>query len=143
MGGRVFNGRRAKVRRSSGRANHRTGENPSLILKVWKQVQILKSLYLKIDDKREKIEDFIADNVLKRWDELKNIDDLRKAGSLAVINAVSAYAMTYGLPALTDDVKEQIANANVKVLKRLNRKLQKQLKKKSKGYINRHGGESV
>lgn len=104
---------------------------------------MLKSLYLKIDDKREKIEDFIADNILKRWDELKNVDDLRKAGSLAVIKAVSAYAMTYGLPALTDDVKEQIANANVKVLKRLNRKLQKQLKKKSKGYINRHGGESV
>ena len=54
---------------------------------------MLKSLYLKIDDKREKIEDFIADNVLKRWDELKNVDDLRKAGSLAVINAVREYDM--------------------------------------------------
>ena len=104
---------------------------------------MFKSLYLKIDDKREKVEDFIADNILKKWDELKNVDDLRKAGSLAVINAVSAYAMSCGLPALTDDVKEQIANANVKVLKQLNKKLQKQLKKKSKGYINRHGGENV
>lgn len=104
---------------------------------------MFKSLYLKIDDRREKVEDFIADNVLKHWDELKNVDDLRKAGSLAVINAVSAYAMTYGLPALTDDVKEQIANANVKVLKRLNKKLQKQLKKKSKGYSNRHGSDDV
>ena len=104
---------------------------------------MLKSLYLKIDDKREKIEDFIADNVLKRWDELKNVDDLRKAGSLAVINAVSAYAMTYGLPALTDDIKERIAEANVKVLKNLNNRLQKQLKKKSKAYLKRNGGENV
>lgn len=100
---------------------------------------MLKRIYIKIDDRREKVEDFISDNILKRWDELKNVDDLRKAGSLAVINVVSAYAQTYGLPALTDDVKDGIADANVKVLKRLNKKLQSQLKKKSKSYINRHG----
>ena len=89
-----------------------------------------KKFYIKIDDRRENVEDFIADNILKRWDELKNVDDLRKAGTLAVINVVSAYAQTYGLPALTDDVKERIADANVKVLKKLNNQLQKQLKKK-------------
>ena len=99
---------------------------------------MLKKLYVKIDDQREKVEDFIADNILKRWDELKNVDDLRKAGTLAVINVVSAYAQTYGLPALTDEVKEQIANANVKILKKLNNKLQKQLKKKSKAYRERN-----
>ena len=104
---------------------------------------MLKKIYIKIDDKREKVEDFIADNILKRWDELKNVDDLRKAGTLAVINAVSAYAQTYGLPALTDDVKERIAEANVKVLKNLNNRLQKQLKKKSKAYLKRNGGENV
>ena len=104
---------------------------------------MLKKIYLKIDDRREKVEDFIADNILKRRDELKNVDDLRKAGSLAVINAVSAYISSYGLPALTDDVKDRIADANVKVLKRLNKKLQNQLKKKSKSYISRHGGENV
>ena len=102
---------------------------------------MLKKIYIKIDDKREKIEDFIADNILKRWDELKNVDDLRKAGTLAVINAVSAYAQAYGIPALTEDVKLKIAEANVKVLKKLNNKLQKQLKKKSKAYIERNGGE--
>ena len=90
---------------------------------------MFKKIYIKIDDRREKVEDFIADNILKRWDELKNVDDLRKAGTLAVINAVSAYATTYGLPALTEDVKEKIAEANVKVLKKLNNKMQKQLKK--------------
>jgi hypothetical protein len=102
---------------------------------------MLKKIYIKIDDKREKVEDFIADNILKRWDELKNVDDLRKAGTLAVINVVSAYAQAYGIPALTEDVKLKIAEANVKVLKKLNNKLQKQLKKKSKAYIERNGGE--
>ena len=103
---------------------------------------MLKKIYVKIDDKREKVEDFIADNILKRWDELKNVDDLRKAGALAVINVVSVYATNYGLPALTDDVKEKIADANVKVLKKLNNKLQKQLKKKSKVFAERNGGEN-
>lgn len=97
-----------------------------------------KKIFIKIDDKREKVEDFIADNILKRWDELKNVDDLRKAGTLAVINVVSAYAQSHGFPALTDEVKEQIANANVKVLKNLNNKLQKQFKKKSKAYRERN-----
>lgn len=100
-------------------------------------LKIAKKIYITLDDRRENIEDFIADNVLKRWDELKNVDDLRKAGTLAVINAVSAYAQTYGLPALTEDVKLKIAEANVKVLKKLNNRLQRQLKKKSKAYKER------
>jgi len=94
-----------------------------------------RKVFINIDNRRENVEDFIADNILKRWDELKSVDDLRKAGTLAVINVVSAYAQTYGLPALSDEIKEQIANANVKVLKTLNNRLQKQLKKKSKRYI--------
>ena len=101
-------------------------------------LNLAKKIYIKIDDKRENVEDFIADNILKRWDELKNVDDLRRAGTLAVINVVSAYAQTYGLPALTDDVKEKIADANVKILKKLNNRLQKQLKKKSKSYKERN-----
>ena len=101
-------------------------------------MRLLKTLYIKIDDKREKIEDFIADNILKRWDEMRNVNDLRKIASLTLINTVSTYAMCYGLPALTNDVKEQIAEANAKVLKKINNKLQKQLKKKSKAYIERH-----
>ena len=28
---------------------------------------MFKKIYIKIDDKREKVEDFIADNILKRW----------------------------------------------------------------------------
>jgi predicted regulator of amino acid metabolism with ACT domain len=101
-------------------------------------IKFAKKIYINIDDKRENVEDFIADNILKRWDELKNVDDLRRAGTLAVINVISAYAQTYGLPALTEDVKEKIADANVKILKKLNNKLQKQLKKKSKAYEERN-----
>ncbi len=72
-----------------------------------KTKKIAKIIYIKIDDFREeKIEDFIADNVLKRFDELKNADDLRMAMNLAVINAVGAYASSQGLPALSDDVKQ-------------------------------------
>lgn len=103
---------------------------------------MFKKIYIKIDDRREKVEDFISDNILKCWDELKNVDDLRKAGSLALINAVSAYVSSYGLPSLSDDVKEQIAETNVKILKKLNKKFQGQLKKKSKSYMKRHKEEN-
>ena len=101
-------------------------------------LKLVKKIYINIDDRRENVEDFIADNILKRWDELKNVDDLRRAGTLAVINVISAYVQTYGLPALTEDVKEKIADANVKVLKRFNNEMQKRLKKKSKAYKERN-----
>lgn len=100
---------------------------------------LVKKIYITVDDKRELVENFIANNILKRWDNYERVDDLRKAGSLAVINAVCAYAQTYGLPALTDDVKEQIAETNVQVLKRLNTRFQIQLLKKSEMYLDRHG----
>ena len=100
---------------------------------------LIKRIYIIVDDKRERIEDFIADNILKRWDEMKGVNDFRKISSLVLINAVNSYITCYGLPALTNEIKEQIADANVKVLKKLNNKLKKQLKKKSKGYIERHG----
>lgn len=98
-----------------------------------------KSIIIKLDDLREeKLEDFLANDVLKRFDELKNADDIRKAVNLAIINAVGAYASTYGLPALNDDVKKQINETAIKVEKALNKKLQSQLNKKSKAYIARH-----
>lgn len=101
--------------------------------------KLAKTIYIKIDDFREeKVEDFIANGILKRWDEFKNADDLRRAGSLAIVNAVSTYALTYGLPALNDDVKNKIADAGAKTMKKLNKKLQKQLTKKSKAYQKRH-----
>ncbi|MDD3238214.1 MAG: hypothetical protein PHV37_08985 [Candidatus Gastranaerophilales bacterium] len=100
----------------------------------------LKTIYIKIDDCREeKLKTFLANDILKGFDEFKNADDLRKAAALAVVNAVSAYAATYGMPALTDDVKNQIAEQSAKVFKKLNKKLQDKLNKKSKAYLKRHG----
>ena len=98
-----------------------------------------KTIIIKVDDFREeKLEVFLANDVLKRFDELKNADDLRKAMNMAIINAVGAYASTYGLPALNDDVKAQINNEAIKIEKKLNKKLQDQLNKKSKWYEKRH-----
>jgi len=103
-----------------------------------------KEIIIKIDDFREeKLETFMADDVLKRFDELKNADDIRKAVNLAIINAVGAYAATYGLPALSDDVKQQINEQAVKLEKSLNKKLQAQLNKKSKAYTARHSEKSA
>ena len=99
----------------------------------------VKSIIIKLDDFREeKLEVFLANSVLKKFDELKNADDIRKAVNLAIINAVGAYASTYGLPVLTDEVKAQINEQAIKVEKSLNKKLQAQLNKKSKWYEKRH-----
>ena len=43
---------------------------------------LFKKIYVTVDNARESVEDFMADDILKRWDELKNVDDLRKAGEL-------------------------------------------------------------
>lgn len=102
-------------------------------------IKTAKTIYIKIDDFREeKLETFIANDILKRFDECENADDVRKAVNIAIINAVAAYGATYGLPALSDDVKNKIAEEAAKVEKKLNKKLQKQLNKKSKAYQKRH-----
>ena len=36
----------------------------------------LKKIYVKIDDKRERIEDFIADKIFKKLDENDNLDNI-------------------------------------------------------------------
>jgi len=98
-----------------------------------------KQIIIKIDDFREeKLEDFIANDILKRFNELKNADNIRSAINLAIINAACAYATTYGLPAVSEDIKKQIDKEARKVEKSLNEKLQAQLNKKTKAYQNRH-----
>lgn len=100
----------------------------------------IKKAILKIDDTREHIEDFIASNVLVKWDNFKKADDLRICANMAVINFVIAYAESQGLPAnqIPQVTREKIAKAGAKVEKKLNALLQKQLQKKSKMYKERH-----
>lgn len=99
---------------------------------------IFKKIYIKIDDKREKIEDFIADKILANLDENEKIDKLEEKGIMAAFEAADAYLATYGVPSLPDDVKEKIAKATVKAIGKANKLLQKQLKKKSEKYKKRH-----
>lgn len=101
-----------------------------------------KQIIIKIDDFREeKLENFIADEILSKLDENDSIDKLEKKAILAAITAANAYAATYGVPSIPDDIKEKIAKASVKVLGKANKKLQTQLKKKSKAYKKRHTEE--
>lgn len=100
----------------------------------------IKQFLFKIDDTREAIEDFIASNILAKWDSYKKVDDIRFAVNMAVINFVIAYAETQGIPAsqIPQETKQKIAKAGTKIEKKLNVLLQKQLQKKSKMYKERH-----
>ena len=94
-----------------------------------------KSIILRIDDFREeKLEDFIANEILGKIDECKKIDELERQAILVGIKSANMYLVTYGVPTLPNEVEEQIANLSVKALGKGNRLLQKQLKKKSKRY---------
>lgn len=101
----------------------------------------LKKIYVKIDDKRERIEDFIADKIFKKLDENDNLDTLQEKVILVAFEAADAYLMTYGVPTLPENVKQTIAKGIVKGSGKANRKIQKQLKKKSDKYKKRHGEE--
>lgn len=102
---------------------------------------IFKKIKIKIDDRRENLEDFIADKILANLDENETVDNLERKGIIAAITAANAYAATYGVPMCPDNIKEKIADEVVKILGKANKKLQKQLKKKSKQYTERHRGE--
>ncbi len=97
----------------------------------------LKKIIIKIDEKRENAEDFIANNVLAKWDNFQKADDIRKQVNLAIINLACGYVATYGVT-VPDNVKNSVAIYGVKLEKLLNKKLQKQLKKKSKIYKENH-----
>ena len=96
----------------------------------------LKKIVIKIDNKREHIEDFISFHVLEKWDSFEKVEDIRYAANLAMINFVLAFAETQGLPAeqVPQSVREKIAKAASNVERKLNKTLQKQLTKKSKLY---------
>lgn len=105
-------------------------------MKLFKRTQ---KIIIKLDDFREeKLEDFIADSILKKLDENATVDKLEKQAIITGITAANAYMTTYGVGTLPEDVKEKIANETVKALGKANKLLQKQLKKKSAAYVKRH-----
>ena len=50
---------------------------------------IFKKIILKIDDRRESLEDFIADKILANLDENETVDNLERKGIIAGITAAS------------------------------------------------------
>ena len=52
---------------------------------------LLKKIYIKIDDKRETIEDFIADKILFNLDENEKVDALEEKAILAAMDAAALY----------------------------------------------------
>lgn len=98
-----------------------------------------KKIIIKLDDCREeKLETFIAGNVLAQLDKNTKVDELEEKGIITAITAANAYAATYGLPACPDEIKQKIAKEVVKQLGKANKLIQKQLNKKSKAYVARH-----
>lgn len=99
----------------------------------------LRKLVIKVDDFREeKLEDFIILNLLKKVDDNSTVDSLEEQAIITALTAGNAYLATYGIPALPDNVKTQIAKYTVKALGQANKKFQKIVNKKSKWYNKRH-----
>lgn len=89
----------------------------------------LKKIYIKIHNKRETIENFVADRILKKIDESQKVDDLEKILISISIDVMEKYLETYNIPKLTTKQKERISKAIIKGLSKANKKIQKQLKK--------------
>lgn len=83
-----------------------------------------------VDGRREKIEDFIADKILKAIDENTKIDKLQEKAVLIAFEAADTYLVTNGIPTLPENVKNAIARGVVRALGKANRKIQNRLRKK-------------
>ncbi len=99
---------------------------------------MFKKILIKIDDFREeKLEDYILNNLLIKLDNSK-IDDIEQKAIETALTAGNAYLATYGIPALPDNIKSEIARYTVKAINKANKLLRKQVTKKSKWYNKRH-----
>ena len=100
--------------------------------------KILKKIIIFIDDKREYIEDIVADKYLKALDESSVINALEEKVIVIACEVIQAYLTTYNVPEIPADVKKQISKQIVKGISKANKLLQKQLRKKSKRYKEIH-----
>lgn len=90
----------------------------------------IKKIFLMVDGRREKIEDFIADKILKAIDENTKIDELQEKAVLIAFEAADTYLVTHGIPTLPENVKSAIARGVVRALGKAKRKIQNRLRKK-------------
>lgn len=98
----------------------------------------LKKIIIFIDDKREYIEDIVADKYLKALDESSVVNTLEEKVIVIACEVIQAYLTTYNVPEIPADVKKQISKQIVKGISKANKLLQKQLRKKSKRYKEIH-----
>ena len=99
-------------------------------------MSILKKVIEKSEDSREFIEDFLANNFLVKIETSTKVDEIEEKAIITAISCAEAYFSKTGL--ITTDVKQSIAKQTVSVIGKANKLLQKQLKKKSQGYLARH-----
>jgi hypothetical protein len=104
----------------------------------------IKLDFMEFDDFREeKIDTFIANDILKTADENTSLDELEKKGVEAGCKFANVYLVKYHLPTLSADAQEKIADAVVKGISKANKFLQKELNKKSKAYLKRHSSQKT
>lgn len=105
----------------------------------------IHTIFVKIDDFREeKLEVFLA-NCLKKYDSFNDKYEIRIAINKAIIDAVLGYAQAEGLQVekIPNEAKVKIAEEGAKIEKKLNNFLQKQLRKTSKKYQERHEDDKL
>ena len=59
----------------------------NIFKKLW---DVIKDVHKVVHNTREDFEDFFADKVLKKLDEMKSVDDLERAGVIALIAYLNA-----------------------------------------------------
>lgn len=101
----------------------------------------LKKIIIFIDDKREYIEDVVANKYLKALDESSVVDTLEEKVIVIACEVIQAYLTTYNVPEIPADAKKQISKQIVKGISKANKLLQKQLRKKSKRYKEIHAND--
>lgn len=101
-------------------------------------MKLSRKLYIIVDEKKEKLEDFIADKILEKFDKSQKVDAFEKIAIMTALNFANAYLVNRGINFISDDIKENIADAAIKGLSKANKAIQKQLKKKSKTYQENH-----
>lgn len=92
-------------------------------------MEFSKKIYIKIHNKRESIEDFVADEILKKIEVSKTNEIFENVLTQIVVEVSAAYLKTYNLPEISEDAKIKIKSSVIKGLKKANKSIQKQLKK--------------
>jgi hypothetical protein len=99
----------------------------------------IKATKPKVDDVREYAEDYVADNLLTKLEGNETVDNLIKQGIRVGIECGNAYLTEKKLPTVPEGMSDKISDVVIKELALANKAIEQQLKKKGKGFKERHG----